>query len=538
MSALTYDQPNMFPVPAQEAEYDLEKNKDVISGSASAEGSAEVESADAPVARDNVKRTGKLWEFTEKLSKFGVEGRGIERIFPHERTQKSAMGCFWMWLAANCTVSTFSLGTLGTSIWYMGFRDSVLTIVFFNLLSTIPVAYFSTWGPATGMRQLALSRYGFGYWTVMIPVVLNCIACLGWSTINTIVGGQALRAVSIESNLSAIPMAAAIVVIAMCTLVVSFTGYKVVHLYEKYSWIPVAIIFVIYAGTIGKFVVVGDWGGSGNLEAANVLSFGASIVGFGVGWSSLAADYSCNLPEDTSKVKVFFLTYFGLNLPMILIETLGAAAMATFSNKSTWEGHYDMEGIGGLLAGPLVGTMHGFGRFLMVILALSIVANNIPNMYSFALTFQVLGPWAQAIPRPLLVVVGTGIYIALAIAGADHFESALDTLLIMLAYWLAIYCTIMIEEHLIFRKGSFKNWNFQDLATPKKLPMGLAALVALILGWVGAILGMASVWYVGVLGKMIGDPKFGGDIGFELAATFAAISYPPLRYLEKRYWKY
>lgn len=61
-------------------------------------------------------------------------------------------------------------------------------IIFFNLLSTIPVAYFSTWGPATGMRQLALSRYGFGYWTVMIPVVLNCIACLGWSTINTIVG--------------------------------------------------------------------------------------------------------------------------------------------------------------------------------------------------------------------------------------------------------------------------------------------------------------------------------------------------------------
>lgn len=197
-------------------------------------------------------------------------------------------------------------------------------------------------------------------------------------------------------------------------------------------------------------------------------------------------------------------------------------------------------------------------------------------MYSFALTFQVLGPWAQAIPRPLLVVFGTAVYIVLAIVGADHFESALDTLLVLLAYWLAIYSTIMIEEHLIFRKGSFKNWSFQDLATPKRLPMGVAALAALLLGWVGAILGMASVWYVGVIGRLIGvsvlflnsfglavlseiqspvftisltlngidlhpfqqDPKFGGDIGFELAAGFAAISYPPLRYLEKRYWKY
>lgn len=123
-----------------------------------------------------------------------------------------------------------------------------------------------------------------------------------------------MRAVSIESNLHTIPMAAAIVIIAMITLVVSFTGYRFVHIYEKYSWIPVAVIFVIYAGEIGKFVTVGDWGGSGELEAANVLSFGAAIVGFGIGWSSLAADYSCNLPEDTNRVKVFFLTYCGLNI--------------------------------------------------------------------------------------------------------------------------------------------------------------------------------------------------------------------------------
>ena len=94
-------------------------------------------------------------------------------------------------MAANTTVSTFALGTLGNSIWYMGLRDAVLTILFFNLLATIPVAYFSTWGPKTGMRQLALSRFGFGYWTVMIPTVLNCLACIGWSVVNSIAGGQA-----------------------------------------------------------------------------------------------------------------------------------------------------------------------------------------------------------------------------------------------------------------------------------------------------------------------------------------------------------
>lgn len=79
------------------------------------------------------------------------------------------------------TISTFSLGTLGHSIWYMGVKDSFLTIIFANLLCNIPVAYFSTFGPKSGMRQLTLTRFSFGYYTVMIPVLLNALACIGKS---------------------------------------------------------------------------------------------------------------------------------------------------------------------------------------------------------------------------------------------------------------------------------------------------------------------------------------------------------------------
>lgn len=118
---------------------------------------------------------------------------------------------------------------------------------------------------------------------------------------------------------------------------------------------------------------------------------------------------------------------------------------------------------------------------------------------SFGLTFQVLGPWAQAIPRPFLSAVATIVYVVLAIVGANSFYHALDTLLILLAYWLAIYCTIMLEEHLIFRKGDFANWNLEDIDRPSKLPFGAASFGALALGWVGAVLGMSTTWYVGVL---------------------------------------
>lgn len=160
------------------------------------------------------------------------------------------------------------------------------------------------------------------------------------------------------------------------------------------------------------------------------------------------------------------------------------------------------------------------------------------RLLQVGLTFQVLGPWAQMIPRPLLSLAATIIYVVLAIVGADSFESALDTLLILLAYWLgkfpdpqslrggkadskhlslAIYSSIMLLEHHIFRKGSFENWDFNDIDTPRRLPLGAAAFAALCIGWAGAILGMASVWFVGPLAKQIGNPAFGGDIGFGMS---------------------
>lgn len=176
-------------------------------------------------------------------------------------------------------------------------------------------------------------------------------------------------------------------------------------------------------------------------------------------------------------------------------------------------------------------------------------------MYSFALTFQVLGPYAQKIPRVFLVIVGTVIYVVLAIIGANHFEDWLDTLLVFLSYWLAIYATILIEEHLIFRKGLWADYNPDDYDSPSYLPWGLAAAFASALGVVGAVLGMATTWYIGVLGKeskslfalsstfcliaslvsTVGDPAFGGDIGFELSFGFSAITYPIARFIERRY---
>lgn len=139
---------------------------------------------------------------------------------------------------------------------------------------------------------------------------------------------------------------------------------------------------------------------------------------------------------------------------------------------------YARDSVGGLLSAAL-DPAGGFGQFCLVVLAFGIVANNIPGMYSLALTTQALHPWFQAIPRPFISVIGTVVYIVLAIVGVDHFESWLDTLLVLLSYWLAIYSTILIEEHLIFRRGKWSNYDPDRIADRTSLPVGIAAFVAL-----------------------------------------------------------
>ncbi|KAH8109158.1 permease for cytosine/purines, uracil, thiamine, allantoin-domain-containing protein [Phellopilus nigrolimitatus] len=505
------------------------------SGKGTSQASIDVQEAGFEAQGIHVPTTGflaKLWRAVLFVDKFGVEVRGIERVRPEDRSPRSTadlLDSATMWLAANSTISTFSLGTLGPSTFGLGLKESCLAILFFNLLATLPVAYFAVWGPRLGLRQMTISRFSFGYYCAWFPVVLNVIACIGWSTINSIVGGQALRAVSSTHQ---IPEAAAIVVIALLTATFALFGYRYVHLYERYSFLPVVVIFIISLGLSAKYMDSGAFAASGPVEAANILSFGAALVGFGIGWSSLAADYTVNLPEDVSGKAVFWLTYAGLNLPCILIECLGAAE-ATIT-RPDWQARYASGGIGGLLAATL-SPAKGFGQFLQVLLALSIVGNNIPNMYSFALTFQVLGRRAQLVPRVFLVLLGTVVYIVLAIVGATHFEAWLDTLLVLLSYWLAIFSAILVEEHFLFRGGRWENYNPDDYNKPQHLPLGAAAAFATGCGIMGAVLGMATQWYVGVLGAKIGDPAFGGDIGFELSCAFSAIVYPIARYIERRF---
>jgi hypothetical protein len=144
-------------------DYDIEKQESArqaaSSGGNSSSTQSNVQTSDVATAdRKTVSGAGqpagffaKLIHFAEKL---GVEQRGIERVPEDERTDtgfKAFMNVFTMWLSANMVVAAFALGLLAKSVFGLGVADSMLVILFFNLIGITPVCYFSTFGPRFGL---------------------------------------------------------------------------------------------------------------------------------------------------------------------------------------------------------------------------------------------------------------------------------------------------------------------------------------------------------------------------------------------------
>ena len=155
---------------------DMEKNRPIYGGDDTA--------VPTVVFTEGNTTYAKLQRFA---GRFSIEQRGIERVPEDERTDKSLanvgtlvrykfrFGCGFaadkggeQWLSANMVVSSFAIGALAVTVFHLGFVDSLLTILFINLLGITPVAFFSTFGPRYGLRQMVFSRYFFGFYGVKV----------------------------------------------------------------------------------------------------------------------------------------------------------------------------------------------------------------------------------------------------------------------------------------------------------------------------------------------------------------------------------
>ncbi|KAK4191713.1 putative purine-cytosine permease [Podospora australis] len=462
-----------------------------------------------------------LRNILHKLVVFGrVEVRGVAPIPVKERTVETTINIFTLWWSMNANILPITFGMLGPAFG-LGLRDSSLIVIFFTFLTTLLPAYLSTLGPKMGMRQMVQARYSYGRYLVTIPVFLNLATMTGFSIIICVIGGQCLSAVA-DGNLS---VTVGIVIIAVVTLIISFCGYRILHIYERYAWIPAFIAIIVAVGTGGKGLV--NQAPLPPPPASAVLSFGMIVASYMVPWACLASDFTTYLKPDTSSVKIFTYSYLGLATPTILLMILGAAIGGAVPNNPRWQEKYDESLVGGVLD-AMLSPAQGFGKFLVVVLSFTLLGNMAATSYSITLNFQMLVPVLLKVPRYVFSIVLVAIMIPVSIAAADNFFLNMENFLALIGYWSSAFLGVVLVEHFLYRKGDHRNYDPEAWDDSRQLPWGVAAISASALCFAVVVPSMAQNWWTGPIAKTT------GDIGFELAFVVSALLYVPLRWLERR----
>jgi NCS1 nucleoside transporter family len=439
----------------------------------------------------------------------GFEVTGIERVEEDDRAHTQLWDTMWLWWSANAVVATVALGSL-SFFFGLGFWGSVIVILIFNILGVLPVAFLSTLGPKTGLAQMPLTRFSFGLQGAKLPAIFNALACIGWSAVNAVIGSSLI--VSWSDN--KIPQWAALIFLMVITTCVSIFGYFIVHRYERFAWIPMFILFgYVFFASSSHFHTNIPVSVSGLALFASIATFGGAVFGYSVGWSSYAADYTRRQPANTPSGRVFLYAFLGVTVPCILLEILGVLLTTSLASNASLPA-----------AGPLIAGNIGNGfipSLVLLLLAFSTIANNVPNDYSFALSAQVLG---ISITRWVLTVIGAVLYLGLAFLLQANFNLNLEGFLLLIAYWLGAWNTIVILEHFM-RRGNYPVGDYQN---GKLLPVGIAAVAAMVIGLVVAAFGInqaSTIGFEGPFSHALGD----ADIGFPLAIIATGIIYFALR---------
>lgn len=494
-----------------------------------------------------------------KLDAFGVEARGIERVTPQERKKIALLKrhsrtrqfilVAGLWFAACGGLTLMSSFFLPTLVYGLDLKNALVSGLIAMIIGCLVPAYCSTMGAKSGCRQMVSARFLFGPWGIRFVSLICIVGGVGWSVVNCVLGGQVLAAIL------GVDVAVGIVVISVASLVVAVFGIKILLRFQTALAVPITIaVILLYVVVLQKraYIPVANemvhlLGMNSATATGNWLSF--FTVGYSVTatWGSGASDYYILFPEDTPSYQVFLMTFLGISVPTTFVAIIGTYAGTIAYAYQPWNDAYGSNGVGGILNSAFV-EWGRFGQFVVVVLFLSLVCNNIMNTYSCAFEFQLIDRRLALVPRWCWAVLITVIYLVLSLAGKSHFSTILSNFLPMLGYWISMYITLLLEENFLFRSfNSLKKLHSREFETPgswiymynwdlwnrpENITLGIAAALSFAVGVAGAVLGMNQVYYRGVLAAKIGDD--GGDIGFWLCMAFCGVAYPPLRYLELR----
>lgn len=370
-----------------------------------------------------------------------VEPGGVEHI-PLSERHGSPYQQFLTWVSPNMEFATIFVGVIGVAFFGAGFWAAALGIVAGTALGSITQGILASWGPRLGVPQMVQGRAAFGFWGNWVPALLMSIgAGIGWFAVNSVSAALAL------SVLLHLPFAISLLVVVLLQVVVAFFGHNLVHIWERYAFLPLVIIFVIagvYVFTQARLGLPADPHGLGN--GTGFILTAAAAFGYACGWNPYASDYSRYLPPGTSKAKTGWSAGLGIFVSCVALELVGAA-LATV-HGTNFNGNPTQQ-FSNVLPGVLA-------VFTLLAITLGGISANVLNIYSGSIAFLTLGVRLGVRQRRAVVALGFGVigFVVALIGGLSNLANTYNNFLLVLAYWIAPWFGIVFTDY-VLRRGDF-----------------------------------------------------------------------------------
>ncbi|GAA0429350.1 cytosine permease [Lentibacillus halophilus] len=373
-----------------------------------------------------------------------IESKSYEYI-PLEQREGSPKQFFFTWFAASTVSTTLVTGALaiivGLNFWW-----GSLALILGNGVGAGIMAAHSAQGPKTGTPQMIQSRVQFGYFGVILPMVIAFIMYLGYGSVNTVLVGQGINeTLGINLNLviifSIIPM-----------VLLAIYGQGIIERSMKLYTIFFAAVFIVLS-----ILVISQL----SMKLLNEGSFSFAqfllVVSTGITWQltygPYVSDHSRYMHPDNAK-KTFLYTYLGSYISSTWLMILGAAIATMTINGEVMSQIKDL----GFGIGPIIAFLLSLGLIVVNslniygagIIALSIVS----NFVNFKTTIRLRTITSSVIG---LLVVMTSLF------GANNFMANFQVYLGFILFFIIPWSVITLTDFYIL-----KNTNYDPRELMKK----------------------------------------------------------------------
>ncbi|CAN7784363.1 cytosine permease [Caballeronia sp. LjRoot34] len=445
---------------------------------------------------------------------FGVEQQTIYAV-PAEARHGRFKDLFTIWFGSNINMLTIITGALGTTLFGLDARSTLLAIIAGTLLGGILMALHAAQGPRLGVPQMVQTRGQFGAVGAIFVIAVVVFMYVGFFAANAVLG-----ALSIADALHITHGGPVLIAVGAISLAAAIYGYDLIHAYCRILTyvsglaLVVAFVWLFYvhgvpAGALAK----GSFTTTGFIGMLSVATL------YQLGYAPYVSDYTRYMPADTGVKTAFWATYTGSALGSILPMVLGAVVGIVAAKGDAVSG--------------LTATMGAAALPVVIIFSLSIACNNAMNLYCGTLSVitiaQTFRPeWkprasARAVISTVLFVVGMGV----ALAATEDFMQNYENFIMLLLYVLIPWTSINLVDYYLIHKGRY------DVDAFFKPDGGIygkyngPALACYVIGIVVEVPFVSNALYTGPVAKML----HGADISWLIGV--AAVS--PIYYWLAKY---